>query len=310
MYWSYDGFLLDLAHDLGKRLLPAFDTNTGIPYGTINLLHGIPHGETTVASLAGGGTLSLEMELLSRLTGDESFGKAAKLASRALWLRRSLEHDLLGKHIEITKGGWTESLSGIGSNSDSFYEYLIKHYALFPEDSDFWTMFVAVYNGVYNGTRTGEWYADVDMKLGTKNGASRRVFESLQAFYPGMQVLVGEVGPAARSLNSFFLVREFLGFLPERFNYGSWKVDGGPNGAGLHPLRPELLESNYFLHQATKTGKNSTQSSGWLWAADFALHTLNELTDTPCGYATIKNLSPQDNWCRSSSRQSRNQAGE
>jgi mannosidase alpha-like ER degradation enhancer 2 len=291
-HWSYDGFLLDLAHDLGKRLLPAFDTNTGIPYGTINLLHGIPHGETTVASLAGGGTLSLEMELLSRLTGDESFGKAAKLASRALWLRRSTQHDLLGKHIEITKGHWTESLSGIGSNSDSFYEYLIKHYALFPEDSDFWTMFVAAYNGVYNGTRTGEWYADVDMHLGTKNGASRRVFESLQAFYPGMQVLVGEVGPAARSLNSFFLVREYLGFLPERFNYGSWKVDGGPRGAGLHPLRPELLESNYFLHQATKTGKNSTQSSGWLWAADFALHTLNELTDTPCGYATIKNLSP------------------
>jgi len=292
-YWSYDGLLLELAHDLGTRLLPAFNTKTGIPYGTVNLLYGIPHGETTVASLAGGGTLSLEMELLSRLTGDESFGKAAKLASRALWLRRSPQHDLLGKHIEITKGDWTETLSGIGSNSDSFYEYLIKHYALFPEDADFWTMFVAVYNGVYNGTRTGEWYADVDMSLGTKHGASRRVFESLQAFYPGMQALVGELGPAARSLNSFFLVREYLGFLPERFNYGSWKVDGGPHGAGLHPLRPELLESCYFLHQATKTGINSTQSSGWLWAADFALHTLNELTDTPCGYATVKNLSPK-----------------
>ena len=292
-YWSYDGFLLKLAHDLGRRLLPAFDTKTGIPYGTVNLLHGIPQGETTIASLAGGGTLSLEMELLSRLTGDDSFGKAAKLATRALWLRRSPQHDLLGKHIEITKGEWTETLSGIGSNSDSFYEYLIKHYALFPEDADFWTMFVSAYNGVYNGTRTGEWYADVDMSLGTRHGASRRVFESLQAFYPGMQALIGELGPAARSLNSFFLVREYLGFLPERFNYGSWKVDGGPHGAGLHPLRPELLESCYFLHQATKVGINSTQSSGWLWAADFALHTLNELTDTPCGYATIKNLSPK-----------------
>ena len=292
-FWAYDGLLLDLAHDLGKRLLPAFDTKTGIPYGTVNLLHGIPHGETTVASLAGGGTLSLEMELLSRLTGDESFGKAAKLASRALWSRRSPQHDLLGKHIEITRGEWTETLSGIGSNSDSFYEYLIKHYVLFPDDADFWTMFVTAYNGVYNGTRTGEWYADVDMSLGARQGASRRVFESLQAFYPGMQALVGELGPAARSLNSFFLVREYLGFLPERFNYGSWQVDGGPQGAGLHPLRPELLESCYFLHQATKAGINSTQSSGWLWAADFALHTLNELTDTPCGYATIKNLSPK-----------------
>jgi mannosidase alpha-like ER degradation enhancer 2 len=287
-YWSYDGLLLKLAHDLGTRLLPAFDTETGIPYGTINLLHGIPHGETTVASLAGGGTLSLEMELLSRLTQDASFGKAAKLATRALWMRKSPKTHLLGKHIEITRGDWTESLSGIGSNSDSFYEYLIKHYLLYPEDADFWTMFVSAYNGVHNGTRIGEWYADVDMNMGARHGASRRVFESLQAFYPGMQTLVGELGPAARTLNSFFLVRELLGFLPERFNYGNWMVDGGPRGAGMHPLRPELLESCYFLHQATKTD----ESSGWLWAADFALHTLNELTDTTCGYATVKDLSP------------------
>ncbi len=29
------------AYDLGKRLLPAFDTPTGIPYGHINLLTGV-----------------------------------------------------------------------------------------------------------------------------------------------------------------------------------------------------------------------------------------------------------------------------
>ena len=100
---EYDGLLLTLAHDLGKRLLPAFDTKTGIPFGTVNLLHGIPPGETTVASLAGAGTLSIEMELLSRLTGDESFGMAAKLAMRALWIRRSPEN-LVGKHIDVHTG--------------------------------------------------------------------------------------------------------------------------------------------------------------------------------------------------------------
>jgi len=95
-YWEYDGILLSLAHDLGKRLLWAFQTKTGIPFGTVNLLYGVPKGETTVASLAGGGTLTIEMELLSRLTGDESFGKAAKLATRAFWIRRS-KLGLLGK---------------------------------------------------------------------------------------------------------------------------------------------------------------------------------------------------------------------
>jgi Glycosyl hydrolase family 47 len=304
VYWSYDGFLLELAHDIGRRLLPAFKTKTGIPYGTVNLLSGIPHGETTIASLAGGGTLSLEMELLSRLSGDPSFGKAAKLSARALWMRRSPKN-LLGKHLCTHRGEWTESLSGIGSNSDSFYEYLIKHHVLFPEDEDFWLQLIAAYGGIHNESRVGEWYSDVDMTFGSHTGANRRVFEALMAFYPGMQVLLGELTPAARSLNSFFMVREFLGFLPERFNFGFWKVDGL---GGKHHLRPELLESGYFMHRATKgmqvqarrlnNNRNSNHSStplgssGWQWAADFALHALEEHTRTTCGYASIRELSP------------------
>lgn len=36
---DYDGrSLLTLAIDLGNRLLPAFDTKTKIPYGTVNLV--------------------------------------------------------------------------------------------------------------------------------------------------------------------------------------------------------------------------------------------------------------------------------
>ena len=82
-YYKYDGFLLELAQDIGDRLLPAFKTRTGIPFGTVNLKYGIPKDETTIASLAGGGTLSLEMELLSRLTGNAEYGRAAKLSVRA-----------------------------------------------------------------------------------------------------------------------------------------------------------------------------------------------------------------------------------
>lgn len=298
-YWQYDGFLLELAQDLGYRLLPAFDTKTGIPYGTVNLLYGVPAGETTIASLAGGGTLTLEFELLSRLTGDDSFGKAAKLASRALWVRRSAL-DLLGKHIDVQRGSWTEYLSGIGSNSDSYLEYLVKHYLLFPEDADFWTMLQSVYIGIQRHNRLGEWYRDIDMKHGHRPVTSRRVLESLMAFFPGMQVLLGELTPAARTLNSFFMVREFLGFLPERFHFGHWRLDAGLSGAAKHPLRPELLESCYFLHRATKDMKvdlneNTTQvsaSSGWLWAADFALEKLESTTRAKCGYAGVTDLKP------------------
>lgn len=297
--WVYDGFLLDLAQDLGDRLLPAFDTQTGIPYGTVNLIGGIPERETPIASLAGGGTLSLEMELLSRLTGNSEYGRAAKLATRALWMRRSTR-GLLGKHICTRSGSWTETLSGIGSNSDSFYEYLIKHHILFPEDSDFWLQLVAAYGGVQNDTQIGDWYGDVEMRRGKKQkGAPRRVFEALMAFYPGMQVLLGELAPAARTLNSFFLVREYLGFLPERFDFEAEKVD---HGGGDHLLRPELLESAYFLHRSSKgfqnqfrsgLKNNTSDSSGWVWSGDFALHTIEKLTRTKCGYGSVKNVSPK-----------------
>jgi len=295
MLWSYDGILLDMALDIGKRLLPAFSTTTGIPYGTVHLQNGIPPGETTVASLAGGGTLVLEFELLSQLTHQPVFGKVAKRAMRSLWLRQTVLY-LVGKHIDIQSGTWTETLSGIGSNSDSFYEYLAKQFFCFYQDADFWILFVAVYAGIFTELRRGDWYVDADMQAGARV-AGRRVLESLMAFYPGLQVLVGEYAPAARSLNAFFTAREYVGFLPERLQFEAWKVDNGA-GAGKHPLRPELLESSYLLHQAfvgTQLPSSSMPhhaSSGWLWASDFALEKLAALTPAACGYASISDVRP------------------
>lgn len=283
-FWVYDGFLLELAHDIGTRLLPAFNTMTGIPYGTVNLLHGVPKGETTVASLAGGGTLTLEMELLSRLSKDEKFGKLARLSARALFSRRS-GLDLLGKHINVADGKWTETLSGIGSNSDSFYEYLIKDHILFPEDEDFFTMFNTTYTGIYYNGRLGDWYPDVLMKDGLAHPHS--VFESLAAFYPGMQVLLGELNPAARSTNAFTIVRELTQFLPERFDFAQFQ---GFLNHLTYPLRPELYESNYFLHLATKELGFSSGSS-WMWNADFFLNELDDTAKTRCGYAAVKGIS-------------------
>ena len=54
---KYDGSLLRLAVDVANRLLPAFETVTGIPIGTVNLMTGVPDDETEIASTAGGGSL-------------------------------------------------------------------------------------------------------------------------------------------------------------------------------------------------------------------------------------------------------------
>ena len=206
---GYDDELLKLAVDLGWRLLPAFDTATGIPYGTVNLAYGVPRGETTVSSLAGAGSLSLEFSVLSALSGNPDFGRKARASARALYDRRSVL-GLLGKHINIRSGKWVEALSGIGSNSDSFYEYLLKVYLVFG-DVDHWDMFLETYARIGDHVRQGDWYADVDMFAGKPR---RQHFENLQAFWPGLQVLAGDVALAARSLNAFWGVWADWGVLP------------------------------------------------------------------------------------------------
>lgn len=86
--WPCNGPLLRLAEDVAKRLIVAFDTNTGMPYGTINLRHGVPKGETAVTCTAGIGTFIVEFGALSRLTGDPLYEEVAMNAIYALYNHR------------------------------------------------------------------------------------------------------------------------------------------------------------------------------------------------------------------------------
>ncbi|KAK7843597.1 mannosyl-oligosaccharide 1 [Quercus suber] len=73
---SNDQVFLDKAKDIADRLLPAWDTPSGIPYNIINLAHGRPHnpGWTGGESiLADSGTEQLEFIALSQRTGDPKY---------------------------------------------------------------------------------------------------------------------------------------------------------------------------------------------------------------------------------------------
>ena len=167
-------------------------------------------------------------------------------------------------------------------------------------DDDFWYMFLPVHEGLTRHFKLGDFYGNAEMKIGGANTSHvQPLMESLSAFWPGVQVLLGELTSATRTLNALFTVREDLGFIPERFWVNAlsqnWGLTSADTRAGLHPLRPELYESAYLLHRvfmsATHSDGNTrpaAKSSGWLWAADFALQTLENLTKAPCGYATVQ----------------------
>jgi len=143
--FRYNGQLLRLALDLAQRLLPAFYTNTGMPYPRVNLRHGVPFylnsplnqnsgsedvededsPEVTETCSAGAGSLVLEFTVLSRLTGDPRFEQLAKRAFWAVWNRRS-NIGLIGAGVDAENGLWIGSYAGIGAGADSFFEYALK----------------------------------------------------------------------------------------------------------------------------------------------------------------------------------------
>ncbi|KAK6138720.1 hypothetical protein DH2020_027539 [Rehmannia glutinosa] len=272
---SYDDELLHLAEDLARRMLPAFDTPTGIPFGSVNLMHGVDENESKITSTAGGGTLTLEFGVLSRLTNDPIFEQVTKNAVRGLWARRS-RINLVGAHIDVFSGEWTQKDAGIGTSIDSFYEYLLKAYLLFG-DEEYLFIFQEAYRAAMLYLYNDPWYVEVNM-----NSAALvwPLFNSLQAFWPGLQVLAGDIEPAVRTHAAFFSVWKRYGFTPEGFNLATFNVQQGQKS---YPLRPELIESTYWLYKATRNPR-------FLDAGRDMLASLQHAARCTCGYCHISDV--------------------
>ncbi|KAF8663869.1 hypothetical protein HU200_055204 [Digitaria exilis] len=272
---SYDDQLLHLAADLAQRLLPAFDTPTGIPFGSVNLMYGVDENESKITSTAGGGTLTLEFGILSRLTNNTVFERVTKKSVRGIWSRRS-KLNLVGAHINIFTGEWTQKDAGIGTSIDSFYEYLLKAYLLFG-DEEYLYIFQEAYKAAMHYLHHDPWYVEVNMNSGATVWP---LFNSLQAFWPGLQVLAGDVDPAIRTHAAFFSVWKKYGFTPEGFNLATSTVQ---NGQRSYPLRPELIESTYWLYKATRDYR-------YLDVGRDILASLQYGARCPCGYCHISDV--------------------
>ncbi|XP_022912582.2 ER degradation-enhancing alpha-mannosidase-like protein 2 [Onthophagus taurus] len=273
--WPCNGPLLRLAEDVAKRLIVAFDTPTGMPYGTINLRSGIPPGETTVTCTAGIGTFILEFGTLSRLTGDPLYEEVATNALNALYHHQS-QLGLFGNHIDVATGRWTAQDSGIGSGVDSYFEYLVKG-SILLQKPELLEMFYEARKGIDKYLKRDDWYLWVSM---TKGQVTIPVFQSLEAYWPGVLSLIGETSSAMRTLHNYHQVWQQYGFTPEFYNI--LQMEAGANREN-YPLRPELIESVMYLYRAT--GDPYLLEVG----VDI-LRSIQYSAKTPCGYATIKDV--------------------
>lgn len=240
---SGDKRLLALAEDLGGRLLPVFNSPTGMPYVEVNLKTGAVRGEDT--NPAEIGTLLLEFGTLSKLSGKPVYYEKAKRALVELYHRRSAI-GLVGDGISSKTGQWTGTDSSVSGGIDSYYEYLLKASILFG-DTDcqhMWeTTIAAVDKYVADDAPTGFWYGHVDMNTGRRTHTE---FGALDAFFPGTLALSGDLGRARRLEDSAYKMWNVAGIEPEVIDYSSMKIEY-PG----YPLRPEIIESAYYLHYFT-----------------------------------------------------------
>ena len=242
-----DKRLLNLAEDLGTRLLPVFNSPTGMPYRFVNLKTGAVKGE--ISNPAETGTLLIEYGTLSKLTQKPVFFEKAKRALVETYKRRS-PLGLVGRAINVETGKWTNTDSYVGSEIDSYYEYLLKCAILFDDDEcrRMWRESIAAINKYLTDERSSElWYGHVDMNVGKRTATT---YGALDAFFPAVLALSGDLTRAKRLQDSSFKMWQVYGIEPEEIDYTTMKVtDAG------YPLRPEIVESAYYLYHYTKDPK-------------------------------------------------------
>ncbi|KAF4800788.1 ER degradation-enhancing alpha-mannosidase-like protein 3 [Turdus rufiventris] len=233
MQW-YNGELLHMAKELGYKLLPAFNTTSGLPYPR----------------------------------------EYARKALDFIWEKRQRSSNLVGVTINIHTGDWVRKDSGVGAGIDSYYEYLLKAYVLLGDDS-FLERFNTHYDAIMRYISQPPLLLDVHIHKPMLN--ARTWMDSLLAFFPGLQVLKGDIRPAIETHEMLYQVIKKHNFLPEAFTT-DFRVHWAQ-----HPLRPEFAESTYFLYKATG-------DPYYLEVGKTLIENLNKYARVPCGFAAMKDV--------------------
>src|SRR5213079_1122226 len=239
-----DKRLLSLAEDLGNRLLPAFNSPTGLPYVYVNLRTG--QTRDPISNPAETGTLLLEFGTLSKLTHKPIFYDKAKRALVETYARRS-PLGLVGASINVETGAWTDSDSHISGGIDSYYEYLWKCWLLFGDKDclEMWNASIpAVQKYLADEVRGELWYGHADMNNGRRGETT---YAALDAFFPALLGLSGDIERARRLQGSSFKMWQLHGIEPEVIDYKTMKAT-----AFTYHLRPEIIESAYYLNHYTR----------------------------------------------------------
>lgn len=296
-----DSLFLDKAKDLGSRLMPAFKTPSKIPFSDVNLGKGTarPPRWTTDSTLAEVTSVQLEFRELSHLTQDPRYQEAVNEVMRHV-------HQLPGKHdglvpmfINTNSGHFShKGIFTLGARADSYYEYLLKQWIQGGKSED---DLLEDYLQAVDGVRK---------HLVRQSGPSRLTFvgelnhnrfnpkmDHLVCFLPGTLALGAHHGLPGAHMELALQLMETChqmyaqmetGLSPEIAHFSLQPSAGSDvlvKPADRHNLlRPETVESLFYLHRFTRDDKYRD----WGWDI---LQSFNRFTKVPGGgYTSINNV--------------------
>lgn len=317
---SKDDLYLDKAAKLALSLLGGFESKTGIPYSSVNLMTGQGvrnHVDNGASSTAEVSTLQLEFKYLAHLTGENLYWEKAEKVMEVLYGIKPKE-GLVPIYVHPDSGQYQGSVIRLGSRGDSYYEYLLKQYLQTnQQEKVYWDMYRESVEGVKKYmvgksspsglTFIGELNNGIGGELSPK-------MDHLVCFYGGL-LAVGATGgrtlQEARQLKDWTAKKEEDFRLGEELTYACYKMyhdvpsglspeivvfnteKGNTNDFYIKPRdkhnlqRPETVESLFYLYRLT--GDEKYRKYGYEIFKNFLRYT--KVTDgSDVSYTTLEDV--------------------
>uniref|UniRef100_A0A1B6EGX0 alpha-1,2-Mannosidase n=1 Tax=Clastoptera arizonana TaxID=38151 RepID=A0A1B6EGX0_9HEMI len=298
-----DVMFRDKAEHTAQKLLPAFQTQTGIPNALINTKTGASknYGWASAGAsiLSEFGTLHLEFSYLSDVTGNRIYRDKVDHIRQVI---KGLEkpRGLYPNYLNPKNAKWGQNHMSIGALGDSFYEYLLKAWLQSGrEDKEARIMYdeamQAIIQHMLRTSPGGLMYIS-DLKF----ERLEHKMDHLACFSGGLFGLGGYTlnnelsskyieianGITNTCHESYDRTATKLG--PESFRFtDAIEAKAVRQGDKYYILRPEVIESYFYMWRLTKDKKYRD----WGWEA---VQAIEKYCRTPGGYSGIKNVYIED----------------
>lgn len=289
----------DRAQEIADKLLPAFQTPTGIPNALINFKTGASknYGWASGGSsiLSEFGTLHLEFAYLSDVTGNPIYRSKVDHIRQFI---RGLDKPkgLYPNYLNPKTGKWGQHHMSMGALGDSFYEYLLKAWIQSnKEDIEARQMYddamqAAMQHMLQTSPNGLMYFAEL------KFDRPEHKMDHLGCFSGGLLALGGKtltnemsekyVEVASKITNTCHesYDRSYTKLGPESFRFSDgFEAKALKSSEKYYILRPEVIESYFYMYRLTKDQKYRD----WGWEA---VQALEKHCRVPGGYTGLKNV--------------------